>query len=152
MSLQETVNDSLRDAMKTRDQVRLAALRMLKTELTQAETAKARRLTSDEELDVVKRMVRKRQDSIDLYRKGKRDDLADMETAQLAVLESFLPARLPDDEMDRIIDLALAEFGELDPNMTTGILIGRVMSKLRATGKMFDGRMASERVLSRFKI
>lgn len=53
--------------------------------------------------------------------------------------------------MDEIIDAVLAEFGEIDPTSTTGMVIGRVMSKLKATGLSFDGRAAGERVLQRLK-
>lgn len=151
MSARDRINDEIRESMKTKDQVRLNALRLMKTELAKAETEKGRQLTTDEELDVFKRMAKARNDSIALYRRGKRDDLADMEAAQLRIVEEFMPERISDAEMERVIDEALAEYGEIDPHQTTGMLMGRVMSKLKATGKTFDGRAASEKILERFK-
>ena len=99
MALAEEVNRAITDAMKAKDAARLSTLRMLKTALTNREIERGRPLDDTESLQVVSALVKQRRDSIEQFLKGGRQDLVDKETAEIAILESYLPpaidARFP---------------------------------------------------------
>ena len=92
MPLLDTVNAAMIAAMKARDGVTLGTLRMLKTALTMKGIEKGRDLDDAESLQVVASLVKQRRDSIDQFGKGGRQDLVDKETAEIAVLEKYMPA------------------------------------------------------------
>ena len=92
MSLMETVNKGIAEAMKARDQARLAPLRMLKTALMNREIERGRSLTDAEDLQVVSSLIKQRRESIEQFERGGRVDLAAKESAEIVVLEMFLPA------------------------------------------------------------
>src|SRR5262245_45866085 len=91
VELSNRVARDLTDAMRAKDQVRLVALRMLKTALTNKAIERGRELDDSEALQVVAGLVKQRRDSIDQFLKGGRRDLADKEAGEIAVLEAYLP-------------------------------------------------------------
>src|SRR3989344_1539220 len=98
MAIHETIKKSIPDAMRARDEVRLRTLRSLVTAMTNEVVAKKRKpdefLSDDEALAVLKRAASQRKDSIEQFSKGGRPELADPEKAELAIIESYLPAQM----------------------------------------------------------
>jgi uncharacterized protein YqeY len=91
MSFMETVSKEIVGAMKARDQQRLAPLRMLKTALTTREIERGRELSDTESLQVVSSLIKQRRESIEQFERGGRADLVARETAEITILEAFLP-------------------------------------------------------------
>lgn len=148
MSLVEQISAQMKDAMKSKDQARLSALRLIKAEIGKAELATGASLTEAQEQELLKRMAKQRRDSIEQFRAGGREDLATKEEAELGFIEGFLPAGITQEELDAIIDAALAEAGAA-PN--AGKLTGDVIKRVQATGKSVDGKAVGKRIQERLK-
>ncbi len=133
-------------AMKTRDRVTLDALRMLKTALTLKAIEKGRDLDERESQQVVATLVKQRRDSIEQFTKGGRQDLADKEAAEIAVLERYLPAAASADDIARAVDAAAAEVGATGAK-DFGKVMKAAMAKL--SGASVDGKVVSEAVRAR---
>jgi uncharacterized protein YqeY len=139
----EDVNRAITDAMKARDQARLSTLRMLKSALMNKEIERGRALDQNESLQVVSALVKQRRDSIEQFVKGGRQDLVDKETAEIAILESYLPPAVDAGELDRIIDDAIRSTGA-----SSAKDMGKVMKAVMAAlaGKTVDGKAVNELV------
>lgn len=141
-TLKARLQHDLHDAMRARDKVRSATLRMTLTSVTTAEVAgdEARELDDDEILKVVAKEAKKRREAATAYRDAGREELAATEDAELAVLEGYLPAQLGDEELRAIAEQAVAESG------ATGMGdLGRVMKAAQAqvAGRAEGGRVAA---------
>lgn len=143
--LREKIADEMRAAMKAREQDRVAALRMLMTAVKNTEVEKLHELSDDEVLDVIAREAKRRRESIDAFDKGGRADLVDKETAELRVLEAYLPEKLSDDELAALVDQAVAETGAASPKQM-GEVMKALMPKVRGRA---DGAQVSALVKAR---
>jgi uncharacterized protein len=123
MSLIARMEGDLTAAMKERDNVRRDALRLILSSLRSAEKELQRPLTDDEELQVLQRERKRRVESAEAFRAGGREEQAQAEEGELAVLEEFMPEPLSDDDLERIVDDAIAEVGA-----TSMRDLGRVMA------------------------
>jgi uncharacterized protein YqeY len=143
MALVEDVNRAITEAMKAKDSQRLVALRMLKAAFMNREVERGRALDENEARQVVSALVKQRRDSIEQFMKGGRQDLADKETAEIAVLESYLPPAIDTSELERVVDAAVASTGA-----TSAKDMGRVMKAVMAelAGKTVDGKAVNELV------
>lgn len=143
MTLIEDVNRAITDAMRAKDPARLVALRMLKTALTNREIERGHALDENEGRQVVSALVKQRRDSIEQFLKGGRTDLADKETAEIAILETYLPPALDPADLERAVDAAIASTGASSPKD-----MGRVMKAVMAelAGKTVDGKAVNELV------
>ena len=104
MSLQTEVMTKLKEAMKAKDKVALESLRAIKSALLLAQTSgDSKELSPEDEIKLVQKLVKQRKDSATLYQKQGRNDLADPELAQIAVLEQFLPEQMSEDELKTVI-------------------------------------------------
>jgi len=146
MPLIEQLTTTIAEAMKARDQARLSALRMLKAALMNREVERARPLTEAEDLQVVATMVKQRKDSIDQFAKAGRQDLVDKETAELAVIEAYLPPAVGADDLERIVIEVVAETGATSPKDMGKVMKG-VMARL--AGAQVDGKAVNELVRKR---
>jgi uncharacterized protein YqeY len=146
MALLEQVNAAIIAAMKSRDAVTLGPLRMLKTALTMKGVEKGRDLDDTESVQVVASLVKQRRDSIEQFGKGGRQDLVDKETAEIAVLERYLPAAAGAEEIAAAIEQAVTETGAAGPKD-----MGKVMkaTMTRLAGKSVDGKAVNEAVRKR---
>src|SRR5688500_2967618 len=106
--LVDDVNRAITEAMKAKDAQRLVALRMLKAALMNREVERGRALDESEARQVVTALVKQRRDSIEQFTKGGRKDLADKETAEIGVLESYLPPAVDAADLERAVDNAIA--------------------------------------------
>jgi len=143
MSLSETVNADIATAMKAREQLRLGALRMLKAAIMNKGVEKGRDLEDAEVLQVVASLVKQRRDSIEQFGKAGRGDLVEKESAEIAVLEHYLPpAASPEDIAAAVAD-AVADTGA-----TTAKDMGKVMKAVmpKLAGKSADGKLVSDAV------
>lgn len=143
MTLFEQVTKDIAGAMKTKDQARLAPLRMLKTALTNRQIERGHALDAAEERQVVMGLIKQRKDSIDLFRQGGRQDLVDRETAEIPVLEAYLPAAADPAAVEAAIDAAIAQTGAASLK-DLGRVMKVVMPKLAAF--TIDGREVNEKV------
>lgn len=146
MTLMERVGRDIADAMRARDQPRLGALRMAKAALMNAEVQRGRAVTDAEAQQVVASLIKQRRDSIEQFRAGGRQDLADKEAAEIVVLEHYLPPPLDSAELERAVDAAIAEAGATSPKD-----LGRVMKLVmnRFAGAQVDGKSVNELVRKR---
>ncbi|AZJ34914.1 GatB/YqeY domain-containing protein [Tenacibaculum singaporense] len=112
MSLQKQVMDKMKEAMKSKDTVALTALRALKSAFMLANTeAGAGELTEAEELKIIQKQVKQRKDSATVFTEQGRNDLAEPELAEAAVLEQFLPEALSEEEIGNIVEKTIADVG-----------------------------------------
>jgi uncharacterized protein YqeY len=146
MKLLEQVNADIAQAMRARETVRLSALRMLKTALTNKSVEKGRDLDDNEGLQLVGTLIKQRRESIEQFQKGGRQDLVDREAAEITVLESYLPPPVTEAELSQIIEQAVTESGA-----SSAKDMGKVMKVVmgRLTGRTADGRVVSDLVKKR---
>ncbi|HTO25478.1 MAG TPA: GatB/YqeY domain-containing protein, partial [Gaiellaceae bacterium] len=111
MSLIATIEDELKDAMKERDADRRDALRLILNALKSSEKELQRPLSDDEELQVLQRERKRRVEAAEAFRTGGREEQAEAEEYELEVLEEFMPEPLSEDEIEEIVDDAIAEVG-----------------------------------------
>ena len=142
-ALNDQVNAGITAAMKAKDQVRLSALRMLKAAIMNKGVEKGRDLDDAEVLQVIGALAKQRRDSIEQFRAAGRTDLVDKESAEMAVLDAFLPPAASAAEIDAAVAAAIAETGATSPK-DMGKVMKAVMPKL--AGKTADGRAVNEAV------
>ena len=123
MSLIGQLEDELKSATLARDAERRDALRLILNSLRSAEKELQRPLKDEEELQVLQRERKRRQEASEAFRAGNREDQAEREERELAVLEEFMPTPLSDDDLEEIIDDVIAEVGA-----TSVRDLGRVMA------------------------
>ena len=143
MALLDQIQTAMFEAMKARDEVRLGALRMIKTALARQRVDGGKALDAAAEMQVLKSLAKQRQESAGLFRKGGRPELAEREDAELRIIESFLPAPAAEEEMDAAVAAALAETGAASIKQ-----MGAVMkaAQARLAGKLVDGMALSDKV------
>jgi hypothetical protein len=143
MALIEDVNRAITDAMKAKDAQRLVPLRMLKAAFMNREVERGRPLDENEARQVVSALVKQRRDSIEQFTKGGRKDLADKETAEIVVLEGYLPPPVDTAHLEKVIDNAIASTGA-----TSAKDMGKVMKAVMAdlAGQSVDGKVINELV------
>jgi uncharacterized protein YqeY len=146
MSLSERIQKELTAAMKEKDELRLSVLRMVKTALKNKEIEKMRPLEGLEELQVLQTLVKQRRESVEQFTKGGRSDLADKETKEIAIIESYLPAAPNDAEIHAAVEAAIAESGA-DSLKQMGAVIKAARARLE--GKTVDGKLLSDKVRER---
>ena len=143
MSMNDQVGADIAAAMKARDASRLSALRMLKAAVMNKSVEKGRDLDDAEVLQVVASLVKQRRDSIEQFTNAGRTDLVEKETAELKVLQAYLPAAATPEEIDAAVAEAIAETGAASPK-DMGKVMKAVMPKL--AGKNADGKAVNEAV------
>ena len=140
MSFEDTIAADLKDAMRARDATRVSTLRMLAAALRNAHIAARHELTEGEAFAVVQKEAKQRHDSIEQFRAGGRDDLVAKESAELVILESYLPKQLDRDEIVAEARRIMAEVGATSP-ADKGKLMGPLMERLRGRA---EGRLVNE--------
>lgn len=143
--LRETIPNDMRDAMKAREHLRVATLRMLMAAVKNTEVEKLHELSDDEVLEVIAREAKRRRESIEAFKQGGRDDLVEKESGELAVLEAYLPEKLSDEELAAMVDEAIAETGASSPKQM-GEVMKVLMPKVRGRA---DGAQVSALVKSK---
>ncbi len=134
MSLHNALKEQIKEAMKAHDTVKLGVLRGLVSsctnELVSLKRTPQEELSDEEVLNVIRRAVKQRKDSIDQFTKGGRADLADTEKAELAVLETYLPQMMSEDEVMAFAKSKMEEVGGIDKSKA-GMFMGTLMKELK---------------------
>ncbi len=141
MSLLDKLNEDLKTAMKAGDDVSKRTLRDLKAAISRVQKENPGRDLSDEEIiAVLRKQAKQRRDSIEAYRQGGREDLVAAESAELEVIEKYLPAQMSEEAITEAAQRVIAELGASSPRD-----MGRVMSKLMPQLRgQADGRLVSQ--------
>jgi uncharacterized protein YqeY len=135
MSLKSQITDDMKSAMKAGDKDRLKVVRLIMAAIKQVEVDKRIELDDAAVLSVLDKMVKQRRDSVEQFEKGGRDDLANIEIAEIAVLEEYLPEQLSDDELDALIDEAISMTGA-ESIRDMGKVMGEIKSKAAGRADM----------------
>ena len=147
MSIAEQIDKDYIRAYKTKDQVRLGTLRLLKTAAKNRQVELMRPLEDNDYMDVLLREIKQRQDSIEQYTAAGRTDLAEKESAEASVLQAYLPAQLSEAELAEVVERTVAPL--LDGGMKN---MGKAISAIMAEYKgRVDGKAVSAAVKARLQ-
>jgi len=135
MSLKDQITEDMKSAMKARDKDRLKVVRLILAAVKQIEIDKRIELDDAAVLSVLDKMVKQRRDSIEQFQKGDRDDLADIELAEIAVLDTYLPEKMSDAELDALIDEAISTTAA-ESIRDMGKVMGQIKSKAAGRADM----------------
>jgi uncharacterized protein YqeY len=146
MPLLERIQKEMVEAMRAKDEARLSTIRLIKTALKKHEVDAMKPLDEATEMQLLNTMMKQRRESIDMFRKGGREELAVKEEAELKLIESYMPAGASEEEIDAAVAEAIAETGANSAKQ-----MGAVMKAAQAklAGKRVDGKALSEKVRAR---
>jgi uncharacterized protein YqeY len=143
MGISEQVQKDMVEAMRSRDELRLSCLRMMKSALKNKEIEKRSALDEKEAQQVLSTLIKQRRDSIEQFQKGGRQELADKEAAEIKVIEAYLPKALGEEEIAAAVKATIAEMGS--PTMKDmGTVMKNAMARLQAGGARVEGKTVSE--------
>lgn len=149
--MHQQIKDNIKEAMLAKDSVRLNTLRGILAAFTNEVVAKKRKpdemLADDEALEVIRRAVKQRKDSISQFRAGGREDLAVDEEAELVILQTYLPTMMSRDEIKIVAEQKKAEMGVTDKSKM-GMFMGAVMKELKGRADGDDVKAVVEELLS----
>ena len=143
MPLLDQIQRDMVAAMKAKEEVRLGAVRMIKTALSKWQADNAKPLDEAAELQILSILVKQRKESIEMVRNAGREESAAKEEAELAIVESYMPAAPTEAEIDAAIAAAVAETGVTD-KAKMGLVMNAAKAKL--AGKRLDGKVLSDKV------
>jgi hypothetical protein len=135
MSLKQQLTDDMKTAMRGGDKARLAVIRLVLAAVKQREVDERIELDDAQTLAVLEKMLKQRRDSVAQYAAAGREDLADVERAEMAVIEAYLPAKLSEAEVDALIEAAVAETGASSPR-DMGKVVAAVKDKAAGRADM----------------
>ena len=145
MSFLDQIQKDITDAMKARDEARLSTLRMVKTALMNKKIEKMADLDDKEAQQVLSTLIKQRKDSIEQFSKGGRQEMADKEAAEIAVIETYLPKAASEADILSVVKGVVAEMGS--PTMKEmGTVMKNAMATFAAKGMRVDGKVVSEAV------
>jgi uncharacterized protein len=135
----DQINDDFKTAMRAKDELAVGALRILKSEMKNAEIEKGAALTEEEILKVVAKKVKQHKDSIESFKSGARQDLVEHEEKQMAILAKYLPQQMGEDEVRALVKAVVSETGAKQSDF------GKVMKEVLARAKgQTDGSVVSK--------
>jgi len=148
MRLRDKINEDLTAAMKAREAARLSVLRMMKTAVKNKEIDLRAELDDAQVVQVLSTLIKQRKDSIEQFTRGGRNDLADKESAEIKIIEEYLPAGVTDEEIAAVVDQVVRETAASSPKD-----MGRVMKECmsRFSGKLVDGKKVNALVKERLE-
>jgi uncharacterized protein len=132
MSLKQQLTDDMKTAMRGGDKDRLGVIRLILAAIKQREVDERIQLDDTQVLAVLEKMLKQRKDSVSQYAAAGREDLADVERAEMAVIDTYMPAKLSDAEVDAIIEAAIAETGAgsaRDMGKVVGVVKGKIAGR-----------------------
>ncbi len=140
MSLEATINEDIKTAMKAGDKLKLEALRAVKSAILLAKTEKGggEEMSKETEIALLNKLVKTRKESYDLYVQNNRTDLADVEKAQMEAISVYLPAQMSDEDLEKEIKAVIAQVGA-----TTAAEMGKVMG---VASKSLAGKADNKRI------
>src|SRR5437762_14097298 len=143
MGLSDQIEKDMVEAMRSRDELRLSTLRMVKAALKNKEIDKRAPLDEKEAQQILSTLIKQRKDSIEQFQKGGRQELANKEAAEILLIEAYLPKALGEEEITAAVKATIAEMGS--PTMKDmGTIMKNAMAKLQASGARVEGKTVSE--------
>jgi uncharacterized protein YqeY len=143
MSLFDRLSEDLKHAMKSKDQLRMDVIRMIKAAALNKEIELKKDLDDADLSRIMTQLIKQRKESVEQYQKAKRDDLAGKELKEIAIIEAYLPKALSADEIAQAVSAAIQETGATSLK-DMGTVMKAVMAKL--AGQTVDGKQVSELV------
>jgi hypothetical protein len=140
MSLKQQITEDMKTAMRAKDSVRLGTIRLLQAAMKQKEVDERVELDDVMVIAIVDKLIKQRKDSVAAYQSAGRQDLADIETAEMAVLQAYLPQRLNAQEVQQVVAAIVADLGASGPGD-----MGKVMAavKIQLAGKADMGEVSA---------
>lgn len=135
MALKDRINDDVKKAMRGGDKSHLKTLRMVTAAIKQREVDERTELDDAQVLVVIEKMIKQRRESAEQYRAGNRPELAEVEEAEIGILEDYLPEPLSDDELAAVIDQAMTEAGA-ETMADMGKVMGLIKSRVQGRADM----------------
>jgi uncharacterized protein len=148
MALLDRIQTDMVAAMRAKDEMKLNAIRMIKTALKKHEVDSMKPLDEPTELQILGTLIKQRREAADMFRKGDRAELADKEEAELKLIESYMPAAPSEKEIDDAIAAAMSETGATSAKQM-GLVMKAAQAKL--AGKSVDGKAMSDKVRARLQ-
>lgn len=145
--IKDKLNTQIKEALKAGDEVRVSTLRLLSNALHNEEIAKQKDLEEEEELQIVRRQIKQREEAIEAYTKGGRAESAEKEKKEAEILKEFLPAQIDAGELEKIVEGVIAEVGATGPQ-DFGKVMGTVMARVKGQA---GGNKVAEIVRSKLK-
>jgi uncharacterized protein len=142
----DKIQKDLTEAMKSKDELRLSVLRMIKTALKNKEIEKIRPLDDTESLQILSTLIKQRKESAEMFAKGGRTELAEKETREIAMIEAYMPSAASDADMDQAVEAAIVETGANSPKQMGAVVKA---ARARLAEKTVDGKALSDRVRDR---
>jgi uncharacterized protein len=143
MPLMEQIQKDLVDAMRAKDELRLSVLRMVKSAMKLKEIEKIRPLEDAEALQLLQTLIKQRRESVEMFAKGGRTELAEKETKEIAIIEHYLPANASAEDIEHAIDAAISETGANSAKQMGAVI---KVARAKLEGKTVDGKALSDRV------
>ena len=147
MNLKKKINDDLKDSMKSGDKTTRGVLRLINSDIKNMEIEKGGEAGDKEVVEIIKKSVKRRKDSIEQYEKGNRIDLVDREKEELNMLEKYMPEQMSEEEIRKIVASVIKKTGATNTS-EFGKVIGAVMKK---TDGNVDGNLVSKIVKEELK-
>ena len=145
MTISEQIKKDIVDAMRSRDELRLSTLRMVKSAISYKEVEKRAPLDDNESQQVLSTLIKQRRDSIEQFTKGGRQELADKEAKEIKMIEHYLPKAMGEEQIAEAVKATIAEMGS--PTMKDmGTVMKNAMAKFNAAGMRVDGKVVSDLV------
>ena len=148
MPLIDQIQKDMVAAMKSKEEARLSALRMIKAALMKLKVDSPKPVDEAAEMQTLKQLIKQRVDAADMFRKGGRPEQADKEEAEKVIIESYLPAGASEAEIDSAVAEAMAETGA-NSIKQMGLVMKAAQARLQ--GKTVDGKVLSDKVRSRLQ-
>jgi len=145
MTISEQIQKDMVDAMRSRDELRLSTLRMVKSAIKLKEVDKRAPLDDKETQQILSMLIKQRRDSIEQFTKGGRQELADKEAEEIKMIEHYLPKAMGEEQIAEAVKATIAEMGS-PTTKDMGSVMKNVMAKLQATGARVEGKTVSELV------
>lgn len=146
--IKDRITQELKEALKKGDSVRVSTLRLLSNSLHNEKIDKQRELTEEEEISIVRRELKRREEAIEAYGKGGRQEAAEKERKEAEILKEFLPAQISEKELSELVNQVIEETGASGPQ-DFGKVMGAVMAKVAGRA---DGKAVAEAVKTRLSI
>lgn len=145
--LKERIDIDFKQSLKNQEKLRLSTLRLLISEIRNAEIAKQKELSEDELISVIKSEIKRRDQAITEYQKASRVDLVEKEKAERDILSAYLPEQLSEDEVEKLVRDVIAELNA-GGSAQVGAVMGRVMAQVKGKADGNTVRRIVERLLS----
>jgi uncharacterized protein YqeY len=140
MNLKEQIKNDLKDSMKSGDNITRGVLRMLFSDIKNLEINEKKEIEGEKVVEIIKRNIKSRKDSIEQYTKGNREDLADQEKIELKILEKYMPEQMSEDEIRKIVFNTIKK-SEAPSASDFGKIMGLVMKEI---GSKADGNLVGK--------